>query len=183
MGYIVRVDKPKNEPSKGTHGWQVRGAGKRGYHSKLFSDNIYGSKGKALIAAEEYLAEYIEANSAEATVIPSREQNLFPQGFYTGGKMWANNKSGVTGVFRTHDYGRWDTDKKRKQYYWGAFYTINRYGKRKTRGHQKFYVDEWGEEEAKRRAIEFRQMWEEAAREGVEAVKRFFEEYRAGWLK
>ncbi len=182
MGYIVRVDKPKNEPTKGTHGWQVRGAGKRGYHSKLFSDNVYGSKGKAMIAAQEYLAEYLEANPKEG-VIPSREQNLFPLGFYTGEKKWANNKSGVTGVFRTHDYDQRDTKKENKRYYWGANYSIDRFGKRKTMRIERFYIDEHGEGEAKRRAIEFRQMWEEAARAGVEAVKRFFEEYRVGRLK
>ena len=59
MGHIVRIDKPKDDPRHGTHGWQVRVGGKRGYHSRLFSDNTYGSKGKALVAAEEYLAEYI----------------------------------------------------------------------------------------------------------------------------
>ncbi len=158
MGYIVRVDKPKNDPIKGTHGWQVRGAGKRGYHSKLFSDNVYGSKGKALEAAEEYLAVYIEANPEEAAVMPSREQNLFPLGFYTREKLWSNNKSGVTGVFRTHNYDRWDTKKEKKRYYWGAFYTIDGRGRKQVRRHQKFYVEEWGEAEAKRRAIEFRQM-------------------------
>ncbi len=173
MGYIVRVDKPKNEPAKGTHGWQVRGAGKRGYHSKLFSDNVYGSKDKALVAAEEYLTEFVKAHPEEGRTYPS----------YHKGKLFANNKSGATGVFRTHEYGRWDKKKERKRYYWCAFYTIDGRGRKQVKGYEKFYVEEWGEAEAKRRAIEFRQMWEEAARVGEEAVKRFFEEYRAGWLK
>jgi len=37
-------------------------------------------------------------------------------------------------------------------------------------------------EEAKRRAIEFRLMWEDAARQGVKAVMTFFEAYEEGWL-
>jgi len=182
MGYIVRLDKPKNDPVKGTHGWQVRGAGKRGYHSKLFSDNVYGSKGKALVAAEEYLEQYHQEHPAERSD-PSRGRNFYPLGFYTGEKLWANNKSGVTGVFRTHDYDRRDTKKENKRYYWGANYSIDRFGNQKTLRFERFYIEEWGEKEAKRRAIEFRQMWEEAAREGVGAVKRFFEGYRAGWLR
>lgn len=180
MAYIVRIDSPKDKPSKNTHGWQVRSSGKRGYHSKLFSDKQYGSKDEALTAAQAYLDQLRQNNPAERPEA-IRERTTYPFGFHTG-KKWRNNKSGVNGVFRTHHYGRWDTKKKHKLYYWGAFYSINRYGQRQTRGHEKFYVDHWGEEEARRRAIEFRQMWEEAAKEGVEAVKRFFEDYREGWL-
>ncbi|MFQ5613639.1 MAG: hypothetical protein ACE5H9_16060 [Anaerolineae bacterium] len=175
--HIVRIDQPKNDPTKGTHGWQVRVGGDRGYHSKLFSDNRYGSKGKALVAAEEYLAEYLEAHPEE----DRRGQGVYPHGFHEG-KLHSHNKSGVTGVYRTHEYGRWDTKKERKRYYWGAFYTIDSRGRRHVRRHEKFYVDELGEEGAKQRAIEFRKMWEEAAREGEEAVVRFFEAYREGWL-
>lgn len=181
MAYIVRLDKPKNNPNKGTHGWQVRGRGKRGYHSKLFSDNTHGSKGKALLAAEEYLEQYCREHPDECPP-SSGKRNSFPLGFHTGDTLWSNNTSGVTGVFRTHDYARWDLKKEKKQYYWGAFYSIDRFGRRHVRRHEKFYVDEWGEEEAKRRATEFRKMWEEAARQGVDAVRHFFEEYRSGWL-
>jgi hypothetical protein len=175
--HIVRIDKPKHDPTKGTHGWQVRVGSKRGYHSKLFSDNPHGSKGKALVAAEEYLEAYLKEHPEER--IPPGEQ--YPHGFKEG-FLQANNKSGVNGVYRTYEYGRWDTEKKRKLYYWGAFYSIDADGRRRVRRHEKFHVDEYGEEEAKRRAIEFRKMWEEAAKEGVEAVKRFFDEYRARWL-
>jgi hypothetical protein len=43
---------------------------------------------------------------------------------------------------------------------------------------EKFFIDEYGEAEAKRRAIEFREMWEEAAEQGVDAVMEFFEAYK-----
>ena len=174
MASIIRLDKPKNS-KKGTHGWQVRVGPHKGYHSKLFSDNVYGSKGKALIAAEEYLEDYLKKN-------PKADKKQWPHGFYESEALYKSNTSGITGVFRTHDYARWDKKKTSKQYYWGAFYSINRHGIRKTRGHKKFYVHQHGEVEARRLAIEFRKMWEEAAKKGPEAVKQFFAEFDAGWL-
>lgn len=137
MGHIVRVDKPKNDPTKGTHGWQVRVAGKGGYHSKLFSDNVYGSRDKALVAAEEYLAEYVKVHP---------EEGMYP--YYHAGKLYANNKSRVTGVFCTQKYGQWDRKKERKRYYWGAFYSIDGRGRKQVKRYEKFYVEEWGEAEA-----------------------------------
>ena len=175
--HIVRLDKPKHS-KKGTHGWQVRVGGKRGYHSRLFSDGMYGSRGQALIAAEEYLAKYAAEHPELAT---SRKNPQHPHGFQDG-QINANNKSGVRGVSRTHQYGRWDVNKERKHYYWAASYTIDKYGHQHINRHKKFEVDEYGEEEARRRAIEFRLMWEDAARQGVEAVVAFFEAYEEGWL-
>lgn len=177
MGHIVRIDKPKDDPKHGTHGWQVRVGSRKNYHSKLFSDNVHGGKGKALVAAEEYLAEYIKAHPDEDRTIFDQ----FPHGFHEG-KLMSNNKSGVTGVYRTHEYSRWDVKKERKLYYWAAFYTIDAYGQKKKRLHERFYIHEWGEAEAKRRATEFRKLWEEAAREGTEAVVNFFEAYREGYI-
>ena len=99
MGYIIRIDKPKNSV-KGTHGWQVRvhtGVPKK-YHSKLFSDQKCGSKGKALVAAEEYLAQYLKEHP-EAPKMPVHVP-------YHRGRLSIRNKSGVTGVCRTHDFNR-----------------------------------------------------------------------------
>ena len=64
MASIIRLDKPKNSP-QGTHGWQVRGRGKRGYHSKLFSDGQYGGSEPALAAAKAYLESYVESHPSE----------------------------------------------------------------------------------------------------------------------
>ena len=175
--HIVRIDNPKHDPTKGTHGWQVRVGNKRDYHSKLFSDNVHGSKGKALVAAEEYLETYLEEHPEER-VSP---EGQYPYGFKED-YLQANNSSGVNGVYRTHEYGRWDLKRERKLYYWGAFYSIDAYGRTNVRRHEKFHTDHYGEEEARRRAIEFRQMWEEAAKQGPDAVRRFFDEYRSGWF-
>jgi len=174
MASIIRLDKPKLS-KKGTHGWQVRIGPHKGYHSKLFSDNVYGSKGKALIAAEEYLKDYLEK-------YPEADKKQWPHGFHESEKLYASNTSGRTGVFRTHEYARWGKKKETKIYYWGAFYSIDRHGNRKVRRHHKFYIHQLGEAEARRQAMEFRGMWEEAAKQGVEAVKRFFAEYDAGWF-
>ncbi len=68
MGSIVRLDRPKDDPSKGTHGWQVRAPTgfPRKYHSKLFSDNKHGGNQPALEAAQAYLKEYREKNPYKA---------------------------------------------------------------------------------------------------------------------
>ncbi len=161
MAYIVRIDKPKNSV-KGTHGWQVRihtGAARK-YQSKLFSDNQYGSRGKALVAAEEYLAAYIEKHPGSSSA-PGHVS-------YRKGNLSVRNKSGVTGVYRTHEMNH----RGERVYYWSAFVPIGPYGRKATK---KFYIGVYGEEESKRLAVEFRQMWEKAADEGQEALKEFFE--------
>lgn len=167
MGCIVRIDKPKNS-TKGTHGWQVRAGGKRGYHSKLFSDNVYGSKGKALVAAEEYLEQYLEEHP-EARPGPKPAN----QPFYRGKQLMGHNTSGITGVYYTEYAHRWD--KERLVGYWCAFIPGGPAGQK--RWHKKFNVERYGEKEAKRLAIEFRKEWEKAVFEGEEAVENFFEEY------
>ena len=166
MGYIVRLDKPKNSV-KGTHGWQVRvhlGVPRK-YHSKLFSDNVYGSKGKALVEAEEYLKKFL-AEHPEAVVKPNNKP-------YHKGKLMGHNKSGITGVYYTKYRHRWD--KERTVSYWCAFIPGGPNGQ--PRWHKKFNVDRYGKEEAKRLAIEFRTEWEKAVNIDEQAVKEFFEEY------
>lgn len=168
MGHIVRIDKPKDNPNKGTHGWQVRVGGKRGYHSKLFSDNPHGGREKALVAAQEYLEAYLKAHPDIATraALPFRYPN--------SNKVQANNKSGVNGVHKTYAYHGWDKKKKHKAWYWAAFCPIGPEGQR-NKWMKRFYIDTYGDREAKRLAIEFRQMWEEAVQAGEEALKEFFE--------
>ncbi len=167
MAFIVRIDAPKNS-KKGTHGWQVRAGGKRGYHSKLFSDTQYGSKGKALVAAEQYLEEYLKAHPelADTTGPPFR--------FDDSDEVQANNKSGVNGVHKTYTYHGWDKKKEHKAWYWAASCPIGPQGQR-NRWTRRFYIDTHGDEEAKRLAVEFRQMWEEAVKEGEAALKEFFD--------
>jgi hypothetical protein len=174
--HIVRIDKNNSKTGGNTHGWQVRIGhdSHTGYHSKLFSDGKHdGDKEKSRAAAEEYLAEYLEKHPEYKV---SRRSEIFSHGFRADGKLVASNKSGRTGVFRSRTHYRYD--KSRYRYYWGASYTIDRFGKTKITRAERFFVDEYGEAEAKRKAIEFREMWEEAAAQGVEAVKEFFAAYK-----
>lgn len=164
MGYIVRMDKPKDTP-RGTHGWQVRGSGKRNYHSKLFSDGQYGGPEKALIAAKTYLQSYAETQPAQR--IPANKP-------YHQGRILSNNTSGITGVYYTEYAHRWD--KERLVGYWGAFIPKGPEGQRGW--HKKFNIERFGYDEARRLAIEFRQEWEQAVKTGDEkALADFFEEY------
>ncbi|MCK6624862.1 MAG: AP2 domain-containing protein [Anaerolineae bacterium] len=164
MAYIVRLDKPKNSPH-GTHGWQVRGRGKRGYHSKLFSDGQYGGSESALAAAKAYLQGYEESHPAQR--VPSNQP-------YHQGKLLSSNTSGVQGVYYTKYPHRWD--KERLVEYWCAFIPIGPEGQK--RYHKKFNIERYGYKEARRLAIEFRQEWERAVKQGSEkALEEFFEEY------
>lgn len=177
MTIIVRIDKEEKTGSGATHGWQVRGratriGGKRGnYRSKMFSDNVYGSRGKALIAAEEF-AESIKDDPEWFPPVGTPEH---PPYHYNISRA---NKSGVNGVHRTKER----VDKKSgqtKPAFWVATFTDPRNNKRR---HKDFSVNEYGEAEAKRLAVEFRQMWEEAADVGTEAIIEFLEDYEGGGL-
>ena len=164
MAAIIRLDKPKNSPH-GTHGWQVRGRGKRGYHSKLFSDGQYGGSEPALAAATAYLESYVESHPAE------RDNSHQP---FHQGKRFTNNKSGVTGVYYTEYAHRWD--KERTVGYWCASLPSGPAGQKPW--HKKFNIERYGYREAKRLAIEFRREWEEAVKQGSDqALEEFFEEY------
>ncbi|MFQ5614821.1 MAG: AP2/ERF family transcription factor [Anaerolineae bacterium] len=172
IGSIIRIDKRAGKKGGATRGWQVRvpTGEPRKYHSRLFSDSKYGSKGKALVAAEAYLEEYLQAHPVILKQVPP-----YPFG-YKKGILQSNNKSGRSGVCRTHSYhGR--TGKK--QEFWAAFCPIGPDGRRYLK---RFYIVTHGEEEAKRLAIEFREMWEEAAEQGPDAIRRFFTEVEEGWL-
>ena len=176
MAYqIIRIDKDKSKSGGNTHGWQVR-TGKnlqRGYHSKLFSDGKYGGSDKALAEAEQYLQKYLQEHP-EYNVKTTRFK--WKHGFNENRTLHSQNKSGRNGVYRSRTNLR--NDKSTYRYFWGASYTIDRFGKTKVIRSEKFFIDEYGEKEAKRKAIEFREMWEEAALQGVEAVKDFLNAYK-----
>lgn len=163
MPFICRIDK------RNTHAWQVRGPGKRGYLSRLFSDQKHGGREAALAAARAYLAEL------QTSLGPTGQAGPYPLRYHTGRRL-NTNKSGITGVYRTHSYA----GTGQKQEYWAAYVSIGPYG----RGYMKrFYItEERDEEEAFRLAVEFRQMWEAAAQQGEAAIRRFFSEYEDGWL-
>ncbi len=161
MAFIVRIDKSN------THGWQVRGAGRRGYPSKLFSDLKCGGRDQALALAQAYKEEM-------QRIAPPKKAGKFS--LYRT-KPQASNRSGVNGVHFSHHY---HGQTGQKQEYWAAFVPIGPYGRYYMK---RFYInDERDEDEAFRLAVEFRQMWEEAAQEGEQAIRRFFEAYNEGWL-
>jgi hypothetical protein len=79
MGYIVRLDKPK-DTSKGTHGWQVRSSKKnKKYYSRMFSDGVYGGQEQALAAAQAYLEEYHQKYPEESE-LPAHYRMGFTRG-------------------------------------------------------------------------------------------------------
>lgn len=163
MPFICRIDK------RNTHAWQVRGPGKRGYHSRLFSDQKHGGREEALAAARAYLEEL------QASLGPTAQPSPYPFRYHTGRRL-SSNKSGITGVYRSHSY----TGAGLKQEFWGAYVSIGPYGRKYLK---RFYItDNRDEEEAFRLAVEFRQMWEEAAQQGEAAIRQFFREYEDGWL-
>lgn len=174
MAHIVRLDKEKQG---NTHGWQVRGRGKRGYKSKLFSDGVYGGKDEALAAAETFLESVKDDQEWRPSSLQPPQPPPLPLYFH---KLSKNNKSGVNGVHRV--VARNAKGKRPGYAYWAAGYTVP--GRRGVgaQKHKTFAVETYGEEEAKQMAIEFRRMWEEAVDKGEEAVKDFLDAYTEGWL-
>jgi hypothetical protein len=161
MAYIVRVEGNR------CRGWQVRGPGKRGYHSRLFSDGVHGGPEKARAEAEAYKQE-VEKK------YPPKPPNLPP---YSSTRS-RRNTSGVIGVHRSHSYHH---ESGLKQEYWAAFCPVGPDGKRYMK---RFYItdENYSEEQAFQLAVEFRKMWEEAADEGERTLRRFWAEVESGWL-
>jgi hypothetical protein len=145
----------------------VRGPGKRGYFSKLFSDGKYGGKDKALEAARTYQEELNQIELPQLSTVPPYKS-----------KPQINNTSGVLGVGRTHAY---HGQTGQKQEYWYAFCPVGPDGR--TFYTKRFYItEERDEEEAFRLAVEFRRMWEAAADQGKQAIQQFWDEVESGWL-
>jgi hypothetical protein len=172
LGSVIRLDKPKDDPVHGTHGWQVRlpTGEPRKYYSKMFSDNLFGGREQAFQAAEAHLREQIETDPKFKSAAEQKRR------FRT--KPLSNNRSGIMGVYRTHAYHK----SGKKQEYWAAYCPIGPdNGKPWTK---RFYISDvnYDEEQARQAAIDLRQMWQEAALQGEETLRRFFYEYESGWL-
>lgn len=163
MAHIVRIDKKPSAKGGNTHGWQVRwnptGQGRK-YNSRLFSDSKWGGRAEAYVEAHRF-CQKIEFEVEPVGSLPFRTTEM------------SNNTSGVNGVCRTHCFFK---GTRTRRYFWMAFVTIDRFGKKANRS-QRFYIDIYGEAEAKALAIEFRKGWEAAAAKGREAVVRYFESW------
>lgn len=114
---------------------------------KFFSDNKFGGKRAALVAAKEF-RDQLEESSRKYSV---KELSLRPS---------VRNKSGVVGV-RLHEQIDLRGDFEYHYWYWIAQWT-DRLGRRKTKS---FSVHTHGDEEAFRLAVE-------ARRKGVNQAKR-----------
>ena len=114
---------------------------------KFFSDNKFGGKRAALVAAKEF-RDQLEESSRKYSV---KELSQRPS---------VRNKSGVVGV-RLHEQIDLRGDFEYHYWYWIAQWT-DRLGRRKTKS---FSVHTHGDEEAFRLAVE-------ARRKGVNQAKR-----------
>ena len=166
VAFIVRID---GEGTNQTHGWQVRGRGRRGYHSKLFSDVPCGGKAEALALAEAYLIEYVESHPEEQVHHPANVP-------FHQGALFKNNTSGVNGVYFTNKLHRWHKkrDPDRREQFWCAFVPI---GPERQYFNKLYNVARYGLKDAYGLAVDFRQAWEVAVLAGDEALKVFFRDY------
>ncbi|TWU46190.1 AP2 domain protein [Rubripirellula tenax] len=117
-------------------GWNARYMREGVPFSQSFSDAKYGSPEKSLEAAIAWRKEALE-------IIPPRDRREYAE----LGK--SHNTSGITGVYKTIGHYRVDGT---PVYYWVASWCPSK-GKRR---HRNFSIDKYGEEEAKRLAIEAR---------------------------
>jgi len=132
MKGISRID------TRDTHGWYVRIYKNGKTYSKLYSDNKYGGKERALIVAFKARMVAIEALKD----LPNESKRRL----VTADKR---NKSGIIGVSKTTKYNNNGTTSDYYQVTWSP-----EPGKVKNR---QWSVRKFGELEAKKRAIEFRQ--------------------------
>ncbi|MCG3208604.1 MAG: hypothetical protein FOGNACKC_02215 [Anaerolineae bacterium] len=161
--HISRIDKPQPRNGGATHGWQVRVGPKRGYHSALFSDSVFGGCEQARRAAEEYLEQYLTERPKLADAITKNRERP-----YHTGKLDRRNKSGVTGVARR--FKRWKGGGGR---YWTATFK-NLAGRPASKS---WRIEVLGEQEARELAIEFRRGWEQAVDQGRDALEKFFNQW------
>lgn len=133
---IRRMD----DDSRSTHAWLVQVQRHQRVDLKVFTDNVWGGKRKALAAARQW-----------------RDQLTLPADEYTH-EMWRrnrlrrNNSSGMVGVARYERPPRPDGKPGGVAFWFSAW--IDEHGVRRSR---KFSVNRWGERGAKQRAIDERE--------------------------
>lgn len=134
--YLTRFD------FKGTHGWQVRvpknfNIDPLDYHSKLFSDGIYGSKRKSKKAALDYREAFLKKTHQLDLLLSPRR--------ITTRSRWrdAKNTSGILGVRRAVDLKVTSSGNICVQEYWMGYGMIAKKYWSKT-----FSVYKYGEKEA-----------------------------------
>lgn len=132
MKGISRID------AKGTHGWYVRIYKNGKTYSKLYSDNKYGGKEKALTFAKKARQVALEKLKS----VPGSEQRRLVS-------HDKRNKSGIIGVSRTTK----TTASGDTSLYYQVTWSPSK-GKIKNR---QWSVRKYGEEEAFRRAKDFRE--------------------------
>ncbi len=129
---ISRID------TRDTHGWYVRIYKNGKTYSKLYSDNKYGGKERALLVAQKARVIALEALK-ELPREPKRRLVRTDR----------RNKSGIIGVSKTTKINKNGTTSDYFQVTWSP-----EPGKVKNR---QWSVKKYGEEEAGRRAVEYRQ--------------------------
>ncbi|HYX07369.1 MAG TPA: hypothetical protein VE912_11605 [Bacteroidales bacterium] len=131
MKGISRVD------SKGTHGWYVRVYKNGKTYSKLYSDNKYGGKERALKIAKKARKM---AEQAMKSIPTKRTRRLV--------KSDRRNKTGVIGVNRTKKRNRSGTVSEYYQVTWSP--------KPGTTKNKQWSINKYGEDKAFQLACDFR---------------------------
>jgi hypothetical protein len=132
MKGISRID------TRDTHGWYVRIYKNGKTYSKLYSDNKYGGKDRALLVAQKARVIALEALKE----LPREPKRRLV-------KTDRRNKSGIIGVSKTTKINKNGTTSEYFQVTWSP-----EPGKVKNR---QWSVKKYGEAEAGRRAVEYRQ--------------------------
>lgn len=133
---ISRID----HQEKHTHGWYVRVCYDRRMHSKFFSDALHGGTQKALDTAVAY------RNQLEADLGKPRTDRIVVVSN-------ARNRTGIIGVQRIQKPGTADPDRPLK----GVAFEVTWSPEANLLRKMSFSVEKFGEEEAFRLAVEFRQ--------------------------
>jgi len=156
---ISRVD----SAAKRQHSWLTRHYTETKTITKQFSDGSYGSKAKALQAAQAWLREQRKLHPARRSL-----EDYAPFQFHK-----ARSNTGILGISRTHDYARHDRSIKQ------AVFSVA-YSDEGVRNCKKFYIHNYAdEEEALADAVRFRRekeremlaYWRRRQRQQAQALK------------